>query len=106
MTGEVAAARVGMGNGKLRDAGACCWVWAWRMAGDGCVDVAGVEGAGEADGWAEFWGTVCNGGAGGCVFCCTGVADCGGGAEVSVGVGAGFSVLGVGALAGGRSEGA
>ena len=52
ITGEVAAATVGMGNGKLRDAaaGVCCCVWAWRMAGDGCVDVAGVEGVGEADG--------------------------------------------------------
>lgn len=38
------------------------------------------------------------------MFCCTGAADCGGGgAEVSVGVAIGFSVPGVGALAGGRS---
>ena len=39
------------------------------------------------------------------MFCCTGAADCGGGgAEVSVGVCIGFSVPGVGALGGGRSE--
>lgn len=75
------------------------------MAGDGCVEVAGVEGAGEADGCTEFGGAVCDGGTGGCVFCCIGAADCGGGgAEVIVGVDIGFSVPGVGALGGGRSE--
>lgn len=73
------------------------------MAGEGCVDVAGVDGAGEADGGTEFGGTFCDGGAGGCVPCRTAV-DCGGGTEASVGVGIGFSVPGVGALAIGRSE--
>lgn len=58
------------------------------MAGDGWVEVAGVEGTGEADGRVEFSGAACDGG----------------GADVSVGVSIGFSVPGVGALGGGRSE--
>lgn len=79
------------------------------MAGDGCVEVAGVEGAGEADDCTGFDGTVCDDAAGGCVFCCMGAPDCGGGgggaeASVGVGVGIGFSVPGVGTLGSGRSE--
>ena len=68
------------------------------------MEVAGVEGAGEADGWVGLGGAACGGGTGGWVFCCTGAVDCGGRVEVSEGVCIRFSVPGVGALGGGRSD--